>query len=73
MNNINNWINKIIKGDNVDVLKQMPDKSIDFIFADPPYFMQTDKVLLRTDGQRFNGVNDDWDKFKDFNGMMSTH
>ncbi|UWW00900.1 site-specific DNA-methyltransferase [Mycoplasmopsis felis] len=29
--------------------------------------MQTEKELLRTNGEKFNGVDDDWDKFKDFN------
>jgi site-specific DNA-methyltransferase (adenine-specific) len=36
------------------------------IFADPPYFMQTEGVLLRTEGTPFKGVDDDWDKFKDY-------
>lgn len=55
--------NKIIEGDTIEQLKKIPDKSIDGIFADPPYFMQTDGILLRTDGTKFSGVEDKWDKF----------
>jgi len=54
----------IYQGDCLEVLKNFPDKSVDLIFADPPYNMQTEGELLRTDGTSFNGVNDKWDKFK---------
>jgi len=59
-------INKIYKGDSIEVLKMLPSESIDFIFADPPYYMQTEGELLRTDGTKFNGVEDEWDKFESF-------
>ena len=59
-------LNTIIKGDTVEELKKIPTESIDFIFADPPYFMQTEGELLRTDGTKFNGVEDEWDKFDSF-------
>ena len=36
---------------------------MDLIFADPPYNMQTEGELLRTDGTAFDGVSDKWDKF----------
>ena len=58
--------NIIIKGDTVEVLKNIPNSSIDFIFADPPYFMQTEGELLRTNGNKFDGVKDEWDKFDNF-------
>lgn len=66
MYQIKDIINKIIPGDSLEKLKLIPNKSIDLIFADPPYFMQTDGILKRTDGTKFNGVEDDWDKFSDF-------
>lgn len=58
-------INKIIKGDCIDTLKQIPDKTFDFCFADPPYFMQIEqgKKLFRVEGTEFDGCDDDWDKF----------
>ena len=59
-------LNTIIKGDTVKELKKLPNNSIDLIFADPPYFMQTEGELLRTDGSKFAGVNDDWDKFNSY-------
>lgn len=60
-------INKIILGDTVETLKKFPDESVDLIFADPPYFMQTQGELLRNGGTKFFGVEDSWDKFKDYN------
>lgn len=61
-----NYINSIIMGDCIDVLKTIESNSIDLIFADPPYNMQTDGILLRTDGSVFKGVSDNWDKFSSF-------
>lgn len=57
--------NKILVGDTIEVMKSLPDKSFDFCFADPPYFMQIDegKKLFRVEGGEFNGCDDDWDKF----------
>jgi site-specific DNA-methyltransferase (adenine-specific) len=59
-------LNTIIKGDVIEVLKSIPSESFDMIFADPPYFMQTDGVLLRTEGTPFKGVDDEWDKFSSY-------
>ena len=59
-------INKIYKGDSIEVLKIFTSESVDFIFADPPYYMQTEGELLWTDGTKFNGVEDEWDKFGSF-------
>lgn len=63
---INSIINTIIEGDTIDTLKKFPDESVDLIFADPPYFMQTEGELLRTDGSKFQGVEDSWDKFSNY-------
>lgn len=63
---IDNIKNTIIKGDSIEELKKIPDNSIDLIFADPPYYMQTEGELLRTNGTKFNGVDDEWDKFNGF-------
>ena len=53
----------IYQGDCLDILKTFPDRSVDLIFADPPYNMQTEGELLRIDGTAFEGVSDKWDKF----------
>ncbi len=63
---LTNYINTVIEGDTVKILKTLPDESVDVIFADPPYFMQTEGELLRTDGTKFSGVEDHWDKFKNY-------
>lgn len=57
-------LDTIFRGDCVKILKSLPDKSIDLIFADPPYFMQTEGELLRASGEKFSGVSDKWDKFE---------
>lgn len=36
-NEIKNWLNQIICGDNVEVMRQMPDKCIDLTVTSPPY------------------------------------
>lgn len=67
MYNNEELINKVICGDTIEELKKIPNNSIDLIFADPPYFMQTEGELLRTDGTKFQGVEDEWDKFSSYN------
>ena len=59
-------INTVIIGNCIDKLSLIQENSIDLIFADPPYFMQTEGELLRTTGERFSGVNDSWDKFASY-------
>ncbi|OIO21323.1 adenine-specific DNA-methyltransferase [Candidatus Micrarchaeota archaeon CG1_02_47_40] len=41
----------LLKGDAVKILKNLPDKSVDLIFADPPYNI----------GKNFNGYKDKWE------------
>lgn len=60
-------VNTILKGDNIEILKSLPDASVDCIFADPPYFMQTSGELIRADGSgAFKGCDDDWDKYNSY-------
>ena len=58
--------NKILCGDTIETLRQIPDKTFDFCFADPPYFLQIEegKKLFRVEGTEFDGCDDDWDKFE---------
>ena len=55
--------NVIIQGDCIPEMSQLPDKSVDMIFADPPYNLQLGGDLFRPEGSRVDAVNDDWDKF----------
>lgn len=64
--NIEDLKNKIIQGDCIDVLKKIPDNSIDLIFADPPYNLQLRGELWRPNQTKVDAVNDDWDKFSSF-------
>lgn len=34
---LSQYLNKIIHGDCMEILKQLPDKSVDCVFIDPPY------------------------------------
>lgn len=57
-------------GDNLSILKKIENESIDMIFADPPYNMQTDGELIRVEGTIFKGVNDDWDKYNNYSDFL---
>ena len=61
----------IINGETISEMSQLPAESIDLIFADPPYFMQTSGLLHRPEGTEFQGCNDDWDKFTSLNEYAS--
>lgn len=59
-------LNQIICGDAVQVMNDLPKSSIDLIFADPPYNMQIKGNLLRPDFSKVEGVDDEWDKFANY-------
>jgi len=63
---LDKFINKIIRGDCIQVLKELPDNSVDLIFADPPYNLQLQGELWRPNQTKVDAVNDDWDKFTSF-------
>ena len=56
--------NVILQGDCVSEMAQLPDKSVDMIFADPPYNLQLGGDLFRPEGGRVDAVDDEWDKFE---------
>lgn len=62
----NSWINSIIKGDCVAALEALPDKSVDLIFADPPYNLQLGGALHRPDQSLVDACDDEWDQFASF-------
>ena len=51
--------NSITQGDSLDLLKKIPDKSIDLIFADPPYNLQLRETLYRPDQTTVEAVTND--------------
>lgn len=53
---------KLVQGDSLKVLKKLEPKSIDMIFADPPYFLSSDGISCS--GGKMVSVNKgEWDKF----------
>ncbi|MBV9833232.1 MAG: site-specific DNA-methyltransferase [Alphaproteobacteria bacterium] len=57
---------RIIIGDCVTLMKDLPEGSVDMVFADPPYNLQLGGELHRPDNSRVDAVDDDWDRFADF-------
>ena len=52
---------KLVQGDSLKVLKKLEPKSIDMIFADPPYFLSSDGISCS--GGKMVSVNKgEWDK-----------
>jgi modification methylase len=58
--------NEIIAGDCIEAMKALPARSVDLIFADPPYNLQLGGDLHRPDNSEVKGVVEDWDKFSSF-------
>ena len=56
-------INKIHLGDCIELLRKLPNNSIDLIFADPPYNLQLNGELYRPNQTKVDAVTDAWDKF----------
>ena len=60
------FLNKIINDNSLKILKKIPSKTFDLVFADPPYNLQITNKLKRPDNSKVNGVNDKWDQFESF-------
>tara|TARA_Y100000590_G_scaffold120933_1_gene138464 strand:+ start:229 stop:1305 length:1077 start_codon:yes stop_codon:yes gene_type:complete len=58
--------NQIIHGDSLEVLKKIKDKSVDLVFADPPYNLQLRDTLYRPDQTAVEAVTEEWDKFENY-------
>ena len=59
-------VNSILHGDCIEVLKNLPENSVDLIFADPPYNLQLSRELYRPNMTKVDAVDDGWDKFDGF-------
>jgi modification methylase len=59
-------VDAILNGDCLEELKKLPDRSVDLVFADPPYNLQLGGDLLRPDNSKVDAVDDDWDRFESF-------
>jgi modification methylase len=56
-------LDTIVRGDCIAAMRALPAKSVDMIFADPPYNLQLGGDLNRPDGSHVDAVTDEWDKF----------
>ncbi|MEH6402295.1 MAG: site-specific DNA-methyltransferase [Sneathiella sp.] len=59
-------LNQILQGDCIELMNSLPEKSVDMIFADPPYNMQLSGDLRRPDDSKVDAVDDHWDQFESF-------
>ena len=59
-------LNSILSGDCTEVLAQLPEHSVDLVFADPPYNLQLSQELWRPNRTHVGAVDDAWDKFTSF-------
>jgi modification methylase len=59
-------IDRVIEGDCVEAMRNLPAGSADLIFADPPYNLQLRGELHRPDNSKVDAVDDHWDQFGSF-------
>lgn len=53
-------INTVWQGDCLDLMKEIPDESIDLILTDPPYNASNSNISFKNGG--YKTLNADWDK-----------
>lgn len=59
-------LDQILQGDCIEILQSLPEKSIDLIFADPPYNLQLTQDLWRPNMTKVDAVDEAWDQFQSF-------
>ena len=60
-------LNSVINGNCIEVMNDLPKKSVDLVFADPPYNLQIPpSSLCRPNNTLVDSVDDSWDKFDSF-------
>jgi modification methylase len=59
-------LDAILLGDCIELMNSLPEKSVDLVFADPPYNLQLGGDLHRPDNSHVDAVNNEWDKFGSF-------
>ena len=56
------FLNKIVNGDSLEILKKIPNKTFVLVFADPPYNLQIgknskDQMIVKLMVLMTNGIN----------------
>ena len=62
------WLDRIHRGDCAQVMTEMPENSVDMVFADPPYNLRLGSapgMLKRPDDSTVDGVHASWDNLGD--------
>ncbi len=59
-------LDQVLVGNCLEILEDLPEDSIDLIFADPPYNLQLQGELWRPNLTKVDAVDDDWDQFDSF-------
>ena len=64
-------LDSILEGNCIEVMRGLPEASVDLIFADPPYNLQLEQDLRRPDNSKVDAVDDHWDQFDSFEAYDS--
>jgi len=56
---------RILQGDALKLLPTLPERSVDLVFADPPYNLQLEQELWRPNMTLVDAVTEEWDQFAD--------
>jgi modification methylase len=59
-------LEQVIHADCVEALYTLPPRSVDLVFADPPYNLQLRQDLWRPNMTKVDAVDDEWDQFQNF-------
>jgi modification methylase len=57
---------QVLNGNCIEAMNCLEAGSVDLVFADPPYNLQLKGELTRPNQSRVAGVDNDWDRFDDF-------
>lgn len=55
------WKNKLICGDNLEVLSTLPPDSVDLIYIDPPFFTNKNYEVIWNDAAEIRSFEDRWE------------
>ena len=53
-------VNAIYEGDNLEIMSKFPDKSVDLIYADPPFYTNRRFEIIWNDGAEKRAFEDRW-------------
>src|SRR5690606_28847050 len=62
----------LYKDDCLKILEQLPENSVDMVFADPPYNLSNGGFSVHA-GKRVSVNKGDWDKSRGFNDDLQFH